>query len=58
VGLLSAQLQEPDPEWASAWALDVGERMAAEARRRRQKRLKPKADRKAKKTEGNVPAPE
>ncbi len=40
IGLLSAQLQEPDPEWASAWSLDFGERMAAEARRRRLKAVK------------------
>lgn len=38
IGLLSAQLDEPDPEWAIKWALDFGERMAAEAKRRRKKR--------------------
>jgi hypothetical protein len=58
IGLLSTQLQEPDPEWAAEWAVDFGERMATAARRRRQERLKSKADRKAKKTEGNVPAPD
>lgn len=38
IGLLSAQLEEPDPEWAMKWSLDFGERMAAEARRRRARR--------------------
>ena len=36
IGLLSAQLQEPDPRWASEWSLNFGATMAAEARRRRQ----------------------
>lgn len=40
IGLLSAQLQEPDPKWASEWSLDFGEQMAAEARRRRLKPVK------------------
>ena len=35
IGLLSAQLHEPDPEWVSKWALDFGEQMAAESRKRR-----------------------
>lgn len=35
IGLLSAQLEEPDPEWASEWSLRFGERMAAAARKRR-----------------------
>lgn len=37
MGLLSAQLEEPDPEWACEWALDFGEKMAAAARKRRLK---------------------
>lgn len=40
IGLLSAQLQEPDPEWASEWSLDFGEHMAAAARRRRLRPVK------------------
>lgn len=35
MGLLSAQLEEPDAEWALNWSLDFGERMAREAERRR-----------------------
>lgn len=38
IGLLSAQLQEPDPDWASDWALDFGKRMAAKARKRRKQK--------------------
>lgn len=38
IGLLSAQIEEPDPDWASEWALDFGKRMAAKARERRRKR--------------------
>ncbi len=34
IGLLSAQLQEPDPDWICEWALDFGETMAKGARRR------------------------
>jgi hypothetical protein len=37
IGLLAAQEIEPDAEWASRWSLDYGQRMAREARRRRQK---------------------
>lgn len=37
IGLLSAQLEEPDPEWAVKWSLDFGEKMAAAAKRRRRK---------------------
>ena len=37
IGLLSAQLQEPDPDWASDWALNFGQRMAAKARQRRKR---------------------
>lgn len=37
IGLLSAQLDEPDPDWASEWALEFGERMAEKSRRRRLK---------------------
>lgn len=38
IGLLSAQLQEPDPDWASDWALDFGKRMAAKSRKRRKQK--------------------
>jgi len=38
VGLLSAQLEEPDMDWVVGWALDFGERMARESRARREKR--------------------
>ena len=37
IGLLAAQLQEPDAEWALEWSLDFGEKMAAASRRRRLK---------------------
>lgn len=40
IGLLAAQGDEPDPLWASQWALDFGTIMAAEARKRRAKRRK------------------
>lgn len=36
IGLLSAQLDEPEAQWAAEWSLDFGEKMAAEARRRRE----------------------
>jgi len=43
VGLLSAQLDEPDMDWVVQWALDCGERMGREARKRREmRRPKPK----------------
>jgi hypothetical protein len=35
MGLLAAQLDAPDAEWAASWALDFGKVMADEARRRR-----------------------
>lgn len=35
MGLLSAQLEEPDSEWACEWSLKFGEKMAAAARNRR-----------------------
>lgn len=38
MGLMSAQHGEPNKGWASRWALDLGEAMASEARRRRHKR--------------------
>lgn len=38
IGLLSAQIEEPEPGWAARWALDFGEQMATEARKRRRKR--------------------
>lgn len=38
IGLLAAQKVEPDPEWASQWSLDYGQRMARKARRRRRRR--------------------
>lgn len=34
IGLLSSQEEAPDPDEAVAWALDFGERMAHEARKR------------------------
>lgn len=40
IGLLSAQLQEPEAEWAAQWSLEFGEKMAALARRRRLKPAK------------------
>lgn len=38
MGLLAAQSEECDPEWASEWALNFGAVMAARARERRKKR--------------------
>lgn len=35
IGLLSAQVEEPDAEWASRWALAFGKTMAAHAREHR-----------------------
>lgn len=35
IGLLAAQHEEPPKDWISTWALDFGQHMAAEARRRR-----------------------
>jgi hypothetical protein len=35
IGVLAAQRFEPDRAWASKWANDMGELMAAEAQRRR-----------------------
>lgn len=37
IGLLSAQLDEPDPEWACEWSHRFGEIMANAALKRRQK---------------------
>lgn len=34
VGLLAAQVDEPDQAWLCTWAHDMGERMAKESRRR------------------------
>ena len=38
MGLLAAQGEECDPEWASEWALNFGAVMARAARERRKKR--------------------
>ena len=35
MGVLSAQLEEPDVNWVKQWSFDFGEAMAAEALRRR-----------------------
>lgn len=35
VGLLSAQIEEPDATWACEWSLNFGAAMAAAARKRR-----------------------
>lgn len=37
MGVLSAQIDEPDPTWVCEWSLDFGEMMARAARRRRLK---------------------
>lgn len=37
VGIVSAQTAEPAPEWVSELAFKIGQRMAAEAQRRRKK---------------------
>jgi hypothetical protein len=34
IGLTSSQIEEPDKEWASEWALDMGEIMAKKAKKR------------------------
>ena len=38
MGILSAQGEEPDVQWASALAHDMGEAMAAESRKRSKKK--------------------
>jgi hypothetical protein len=38
VGLLSAQVDEPDQNWLCTWAHDIGDRMAKESRRRERSR--------------------
>lgn len=38
IGLLSAQAEEPREAWAREWSLDIGEKMAREARERRRRR--------------------
>lgn len=38
IGLLAAQGEECDPEWAADWALDFGRVMAAKAERRRKRK--------------------
>ncbi len=43
IGLLSAQLDEPDPAWAAKWSLEFGARMADLARARRRENMKRKA---------------
>lgn len=35
IGLLASQIEEPDQEWAAQWALQIGEKMAKHARKRR-----------------------
>lgn len=41
IGLLAAQEHEPDADWARKWSLEFGEKMARDARRRRQRRRQP-----------------
>lgn len=38
MGLLASMTDEPDQSWACSWAFRMGEKMAAESRRRRKKR--------------------
>lgn len=35
MGLLAAQLEEPDPDWAADWSIKFGEMMAEKIRKRR-----------------------
>jgi hypothetical protein len=45
IGLLAAQLDEPDQEWAARWSLAFGKRMAALARSQRLEAVKRKVSR-------------
>jgi len=45
VGLLSAQLEQPDQDWAADWALNFGTLMAQKARQRRSKLAKRRTSR-------------
>lgn len=38
IGILSSQAEEPDQQWCRDWSFRLGEKMAAEARRRRKSR--------------------
>lgn len=38
MGLLASMTDEPDQAWACSWAFRMGEKMAAESKRRRRKR--------------------
>lgn len=40
MGLLAAQLDEPDQKWCTTWSFQMGRRMAIEARRRRRQPIK------------------
>ena len=35
MGILASQGEEPDQEWACEWAVEMGEKMASAARKRR-----------------------
>lgn len=37
IGLLASQGEEPDQKWVCHWSFGMGERMAAEAKRRRRR---------------------
>ena len=45
IGLLSAQIEEPDPEWVCEWSHKFGATMAEAARKRRRLKMKTKAQR-------------
>jgi hypothetical protein len=38
MGLLAAQHDDPNKKWCRDWSFDIGEMMAAEARKRRRRR--------------------
>ena len=40
MGLIAAQLDEPDQKWCTDWSFRMGRRMALEARRRRRRQIK------------------
>lgn len=42
IGLLAAQLDEPEAEWAAKWSLEFGTKMAALARAKRREAMKRK----------------
>lgn len=39
IGLLASQGEEPDQKWVCRWSFGLGARMAAEAKRRRTRRV-------------------